>query len=123
MRRAVERIAGVKSIALEMDVIPPGIHQRTDTEIASVIEHHESYSGCPDQKNHAGSQTHSSEHPWGVATMQGRVQSWSEKTATEGATWSAQDMLKVDSQLMVEDLVYFFIRSNYLRRKKLWGHI
>jgi osmotically-inducible protein OsmY len=38
-KRAVERVAGVKAIALELDVVPVGIHQRSDTEIATAIEH------------------------------------------------------------------------------------
>lgn len=38
VKHAVERVSGVKAIALEVDVVPPGIHQRSDTEIASAIE-------------------------------------------------------------------------------------
>ena len=38
-RRAVERVSGVKAIALELDVIPVGLHQRSDTEIATTVEH------------------------------------------------------------------------------------
>ncbi len=38
-KRAVERVAGVKAIALELEVVPVGIHQRSDTEIASAVEH------------------------------------------------------------------------------------
>jgi osmotically-inducible protein OsmY len=38
-RRAVERVAGVKAVALELDVIPEGLHQRNDTEIAAAAEH------------------------------------------------------------------------------------
>ena len=38
-KRAVERVAGVKAIALELDVVPVGIHQRSDTEIATAVEH------------------------------------------------------------------------------------
>ena len=38
-KRAVERVSGVKTIALELDVIPPGAHQRSDTEIAAAVEH------------------------------------------------------------------------------------
>lgn len=39
VKHAVERVTGVKSIAMEVDVVPLGIHQRSDTEIASAIEH------------------------------------------------------------------------------------
>lgn len=35
---AVARVAGVKAIALEMRVVPTGIHKRSDTELASAIE-------------------------------------------------------------------------------------
>lgn len=38
-RRAVERVSGVKAIAVEIDVIPAGVHKRSDTEIATAIEH------------------------------------------------------------------------------------
>ena len=38
-KRAVERVSGVKAIALELDVIPLGVHQRSDTEIAAAVEH------------------------------------------------------------------------------------
>lgn len=38
-RRAVERVSGVKAIAVELDVVPVGIHQRSDTEIATAVEH------------------------------------------------------------------------------------
>lgn len=38
-KRAVERVSGVKAIAVEMDVIPLGVHQRSDTEIATAAEH------------------------------------------------------------------------------------
>ena len=38
-RRAVERVSGVKAIAVELDVIPMGVHQRSDTEIAAAVEH------------------------------------------------------------------------------------
>lgn len=38
-KRAAERVGGVKAIALELDVIPVGSHQRSDTEIALAVEH------------------------------------------------------------------------------------
>ena len=38
-RRAVERVSGVRSIAVEIDVIPSGVHKRSDTEIATAVEH------------------------------------------------------------------------------------
>jgi osmotically-inducible protein OsmY len=43
-KRAVERVDGVKAIAMELDVIPVGSHQRSDTEIAAAIEHALSWS-------------------------------------------------------------------------------
>lgn len=39
VEHAVIRVSGVKSIASEMTVVPPGAHKRTDTEIANAIEH------------------------------------------------------------------------------------
>ncbi len=38
-KEAVERVSGVKTIALELEVVPSGIHQRTDTEIAAAVLH------------------------------------------------------------------------------------
>ena len=38
-KRAVERVGGVKALAIELDVIPIGIHQRSDTEIAAAVQH------------------------------------------------------------------------------------
>lgn len=38
-QRAVERVSGVKAVAIEIDVIPVGVHQHSDTEIAAAIEH------------------------------------------------------------------------------------
>jgi osmotically-inducible protein OsmY len=38
-KRAVERVGGVKALAVELDVIPLGIHQRSDTEIAVAVEY------------------------------------------------------------------------------------
>lgn len=38
-KRAAGRVSGVKAIALEIDVIPIGSHQRSDTEIALAVEH------------------------------------------------------------------------------------
>jgi osmotically-inducible protein OsmY len=38
-KRATQRVGGVKAIALELEVIPVGTHQRSDTEIAAAIEH------------------------------------------------------------------------------------
>lgn len=38
-KRSVERVAGVQAIAVELDVIPAGAHQRSDTEIAAAVQH------------------------------------------------------------------------------------
>lgn len=37
-QRAVERVSGVQAIALEIDVVPQGVHKRSDTEIAMAAE-------------------------------------------------------------------------------------
>lgn len=44
VKRAVERVSGVKAIAIELTVIPVGPHQRSDTEIAAAVEHALSWS-------------------------------------------------------------------------------
>jgi osmotically-inducible protein OsmY len=38
-QQAVQRVTGVMAVAVEIEVIPQGIHQRSDTEIATAIEH------------------------------------------------------------------------------------
>lgn len=38
-QQAAQRVAGVRAVAVELDVIPVGNHQRSDTEIAAAIEH------------------------------------------------------------------------------------
>ncbi len=38
-KHAVERVVGVKAIALEIEVVPEGSHVRSDTEIAMAVEH------------------------------------------------------------------------------------
>lgn len=38
-RRAAERVSGVKAVAVELEVIPAGVHQRSDTEIAAAVQH------------------------------------------------------------------------------------
>jgi len=38
-QQAAQRVAGVKALAVEIEVIPLVIHQRSDTEIATAIEH------------------------------------------------------------------------------------
>jgi osmotically-inducible protein OsmY len=39
VQRATQRVAGVRAVAVELDVIPMGVHRRSDTEIATAIEH------------------------------------------------------------------------------------
>jgi osmotically-inducible protein OsmY len=36
---AVERVSGVKAVAVEIEVVPAGMHPSSDTEIASALEH------------------------------------------------------------------------------------
>ncbi len=36
---AVDRVAGVKAVAVELEVVPAGLHPSSDTEIASALEH------------------------------------------------------------------------------------
>lgn len=166
-RRAVERVSGVKAIAVEVDVVPMGIHQRSDTEIATAVEHALGWNTSVPQDRvkvtvEKGWVTLSGELDWNfqrravermvrplkgvvgitdniclkalpipvnlsnriqdaltrqavrearrieismdgsVATLRGHVHSWAERSAAEGATWSAPGVSRVNNQLTIE---------------------
>jgi osmotically-inducible protein OsmY len=166
-KRAVERVAGVKAIALEIDVVPQGVHKRNDTEIAIAAEHALGWNSAVPKDRvkisvEKGWVTLSGEVDWNfqrravermirplkgvvgitdnialktseipvnlsariqdaltrqasrearrieisidgsVVTLRGRVHSWAERNAAEGATWSAPGVSRVNNQLTVE---------------------
>lgn len=167
VKRAAERVSDVKAIAVELDVIPPGIHQRSDTEIATAVEHALSWNTSVPQDRvkvvvEKGWVTLSGELDWNfqrravermirplkgvsgitdnirlkalpvpvnlshrieealtrqavrearrieismdgsVVTLRGRVHSWAERNAAEGATWSAPGVSRVVNELVIE---------------------
>ncbi len=165
-KRAADRVSGVGAIAVELDVIPAGIHKRSDTEIASAIEHALGWStSVPPNRVKAtvekGWVTLKGELDWhfqrravehiirplkgvvgitdnihlkelavpanltqriqdaltrqvtreakrieisvdgSIVTLHGKVHSWAEKNAAEGATWSAPGVTRVNNELVI----------------------
>lgn len=166
-RRAVERVGDVKAIAMEIDVIPLGVHQRSDTEIAAAVNHALSWNTSVPKDRikvtvEKGWVTLSGEVDWnfqrraverlvrplkgvvgisdniglkltaapvnltnriqdalvrqamreakrieiatdgGSITLSGQVHSWAERSAVEGAAWSAPGVSRVNNLLTVQ---------------------
>ena len=166
-RRAVERVGDVKAIAMEIDVIPLGVHQRSDTEIAAAVDHALSWNTSVPKDRikvtvEKGWITLGGEVDWNfqrraverlvrplkgvigisdnigikatavptnltnriqdalvrqamreakrieiatdgaVVTLSGQVHSWAERSAVEGATWSAPGVSRVNNLLTVQ---------------------
>jgi len=166
-RRAVERVGNVKAIAMEIDVIPLGVHQRSDTEIAAAVDHALSWNTSVPKDRikvtvEKGWITLGGEVDWNfqrraverlvrplkgvvgisdnigikatavpanltnriqdalvrqamreakrieiatdgaVVTLSGQVHSWAERSAVEGATWSAPGVSRVNNLLTVQ---------------------
>lgn len=166
-KRAVERVGGVKALAIELDVIPIGIHQRSDTEIAAAVQHALSWNTSVPADLitvavEKGWVTLDGELDWNfqrravervirplkgvvgitdnirlkalpipvnlsnriqdaltrqavreakrieisvdgsVVTLRGHVHSWAERSAAEGATWSAPGVSRVHNLLAIE---------------------
>jgi osmotically-inducible protein OsmY len=167
-QHAVERVSGVKAMAIELDVVPQGSHRRSDTEIATAVEHAISWNtSIPTERVKVtvekGWVTLNGDLDWNfqrraleravrplqgvigiednirlktlpipvnlvtriqdaltrqatrearrmdisvngsVVTLRGRVHSWAERNAAEGATWSAPGVSRVVNELVISD--------------------
>ena len=166
-RRAVERVSGVKAIAMELDVVPLGEHERSDTEIAAAVQHAVGWNtSIPKDRIKVtvekGWVTLGGELDWdfqrralerlvrplkgvigiidnialkpaiaptdlsiriqdaltrqaardarlievttegGTVSLRGRVHSWAERSAAEGAAWSAPGVNRVNNHLTID---------------------
>ncbi len=91
VERAVRRVAGVRGIALDLEVrLAPG-HARTDSEIASALERHarrEAHRIAVDVEG-------------GVVTLRGTVDTLAERQAAVGTAFAARGVSRVVDQLDV----------------------
>lgn len=77
--RAVQRVLGVKGVAVELDVRLPSNHQRTDAEIAAAVEHAiEWHTLIPTEKVHPKVEK-------GWVTLSGEAEWDYQRRAAEGA--------------------------------------
>jgi osmotically-inducible protein OsmY len=94
-QHAVQRVAGVRAVADELDVKPPSLFARSDTDIA-----HAAVSALA-RSAHLDAKRIKVELLDGKVTLKGQVHSWAERRDAERAAWSAPGVRLVEDQLVV----------------------
>lgn len=97
VERAVQRVHGVKAVAVEIAVRLPFDNERTDSDIATAAERALEWNVLvPDDKIRPMVEK-------GWLTLNGEVHSWAERNAVQGAVWAALGVSLVVNDLAVDN--------------------
>jgi osmotically-inducible protein OsmY len=97
--RAVKRVLGVRAVAEEIEVRLPGSDQRTDTDLARAAENMLDWNTLV-PKNRVTIMVED-----GTITLEGAVDSWSQKVAAEKAINSLTGVKAINNRIKVKPVV------------------